>query len=197
MSLQMMEYWIFDLDGTLSKPTHDFGALRAKLSLNADDDILGAVATAAPQTASEMRKVIAQWEWDEASRAEPADGVHEYLETLIGKGCKLGIVTRNLKSIALETLKRIDCLRFFNTSLIIDRESCEPKPSPNGILHCLELMDAVGPSTFVGDYVHDLQAGRMAGCYTILRGPTLPPSWSHLTDLWIREFSELSQQLND
>ena len=195
--MKFAKKWIFDLDGTLTKPVHDFASLRRQLNLGDHEDILASVANAPSEVATEMRMVIAQWEREQARQAEPAAYVHEFLDSLISRGCELGILTRNLKSIAIDTLTQIECLRYFPAELIFDRNSCQPKPSPDGVRMCLARMTSRGDAVFVGDYLYDLQAGRGAGCYTILRAEACPVEWAGFTDLWVQEFDELHQKLND
>ncbi len=39
------KYWIFDLDGTLTVPVHDFQGIRKTLGIPRDKDILGFIST--------------------------------------------------------------------------------------------------------------------------------------------------------
>ena len=133
-----MRNWIFDLDGTLTKPVHDFDELCRRLELESGTPILEAIAKAAPEQARLMSRIVADWEWEAARKAEAADGAHELLHAL--DPSTLAILTRNRRDIALETLKAIGFLDLFAPELILGRDEAEPKPSPRvSSVFCLTL----------------------------------------------------------
>lgn len=183
--------WIFDLDGTLTIARHDFAALRRQLGLAQDADILSVFDTASPSRATELKQLIADWEWAQVPGTQAADGAWELLEQLSHRRCNLAILTRNLRDIAFATLDEIGCRSFFEDGHVLGREDAQAKPSPQGIERCLALMETGLPAIMVGDYIYDVQAGKTAGCKTILASSTLEPGWTPFVDLHVHALTEL------
>ncbi|KPW40478.1 hypothetical protein ALO66_05453, partial [Pseudomonas coronafaciens pv. atropurpurea] len=44
MTLDGIRHWVFDMDGTLTVPVHDFAAIKRELDIPQDHDILGHLA---------------------------------------------------------------------------------------------------------------------------------------------------------
>ena len=190
--------WIFDMDGTLTIANHDFEAIRAALDLPSGQPILEALdrlptATAQPKWAKlyEIEQEIAQ-----TTQAQP--GAAELLERLKSKhDRRIGILTRNSKSIAHQTLAACGLLEFFEPDAILSRDCCAPKPKPDGILQLLQQWDATPDrGVMVGDYVFDLLAGRNAGTATVHLDVTGSFEWPEHTDCSVKQLAELSQLLD-
>ena len=88
---------------------------------------------------------------------------------LQGAGCRLGILTRNVRSLAQVTLQAIGLGDVFAEDDIIGRDEAEPKPSPAGLQYFVHRWQ-VDPAqvVMVGDYRFDLECGRAAGTRTLL-----------------------------
>ena len=183
--------WVFDLDGTLTVAKHDFAELRDRLDLDEDEDILSVFNHASPKRVLELKEVIANWEWAQVPQTQAAPGVHELLKSLSARHCNLAVLTRNLREIALATLDEIGCRHYFREGLILGREDAPAKPAPDGILKCLKLMNVGLPAIMVGDYVYDVQAGRAAGCKTILTACDFAPDWAPHVDLFVTSLTEV------
>ena len=81
-------------------------------------------------------------------------------------------LTRNLRSIAFETLDAIGLRDFFEDDEVLGRDEAPPKPDPGGVESLLRRWGAQPrEAVMVGDYVFDLQAGRAAGATTIYIDP--------------------------
>lgn len=129
------------------------------------------------------------------SKVDLLPGVREVFEALREKGIKIGIVTGRtvegeMKYLELERLG----VRDFIDCLITAKES-ERKPSPYGILRCLEELK-VSPSEafFVGDSLSDVEAGKSAGVRTVavLTGVGLKEQFVHLNpDFVIEDLRQL------
>jgi HAD superfamily hydrolase (TIGR01549 family) len=189
--LTTTQTWVFDLDGTLTVPKHDFGELRRRLGLGGHEDILSVFEDVSPKRVLELKEVIANWEWAQVPQTQAAPGAQKLLECLSERHCKIAILTRNLREIALATLDEIGCRHYFRDALILGREDAPAKPAPDGVLKCLELMNAGGAAIMVGDYVYDVQAGRAAGCRTILTAAELTPEWASHVDLFVTSLTEV------
>ncbi len=80
-------YWIFDLDGTLTMPQHDFNAFRQAHDLPFDRPILEAIHALPPLEASSLLQALQDWEWSLAEQAKPQPGAIELLTTLQQRNC--------------------------------------------------------------------------------------------------------------
>lgn len=160
--------FIFDLDGTLTRPQHDFDAIRAALGIPAGRLILEFIAEQPEARARKMRADLDEIEIALARKAAPAPGVLTLLARVRALGHPLGILTRNSRDNALAALRAIDALQLFEDDCILGRDEAQPKPDPDG-LHRLSRAWGLQSSqcTMVGDSRLDLQAGRAAGAFTV------------------------------
>jgi HAD superfamily hydrolase (TIGR01509 family) len=162
-------HWIFDLDGTLTVPAHDFDAMRQELRLPTGVGILEALAALDEATAAPKLARLLAWEREIAAAARIQPDARSLLDDLVGRGVRLGVLTRNTSPIACETLRVVGLDSYFDPAFVLGRDAVAHKPSPEGVLRLLGLWGA-GPddAVMVGDYVHDLRAGRAAGVATVL-----------------------------
>lgn len=160
--------FIFDLDGTLTRPQHDFDAIRAALGIPTGRLILEYIAEQPEARAQKMRADLDEIEIALARKAAPAPGVLTLLERVRALGHPLGILTRNSRENALAALRAIDALQLFEDDCILGRDEAQPKPDPDG-LHRLGRTWGLTATqcTMVGDSRLDLQAGRAAGAFTV------------------------------
>ena len=176
--------WIFDLDGTLTVAQHDFVAIRRALGVPADVDILGYLDTL-PST--ERQRLNAQLDAIElrlAREVEPAPGAAQLIRELHQRGARLGILTRNLRRVAMASLERIGVLDCFAAGDVLGRDDAVPKPAPDGIQRLLcDWQLAPTEAVMVGDFRFDLEAGRAAGCHTCL--VLADNTWPALTDVHV------------
>lgn len=161
-------HWIFDLDNTLANSAIEFDAMRQQLGLPLGQDILAAIDARPAAQAAGLRHRLAAIEREYALRAQPLPGVHALLTSLISRGARLGILTRNSHANALQTLAVCELAAFFDPAYILGRAEAAPKPDPDGIRKLLAAWGAA-PATavMVGDFRYDLEAGRRAGVATI------------------------------
>lgn len=101
------------------------------------------------------------------------DGVTATVASLAAAGHPMAVVTSKTETLARRGLERVGLLEFFGT--IIGCDSCERhKPHPEPVLNALaRLGSQPDEAAFVGDSVHDVEAGNAAGVLTIaaLWGP--------------------------
>jgi len=184
--------WIFDLDGTLTMPVHDFAYIRRELAIPDGSDILGHLHTLAPAEAVLRHDRLNEIELELARDAKAADGALSLIESLGDLGCRVGILTRNSRDIAMLTLETIGVSGHFPWRSVIGRGEAPPKPDPDGIYQILsdwgaDSVDAV----MVGDYLFDLQAGKAAGVLTIHVGRPDGQRWPEYTDFAVDSLVEL------
>lgn len=186
-------FWIFDLDGTLTVPTHDFEELRRELDLPPGRGILEALEALPAELAAARRARLEAWEREHALRATAQPGAAALLEELARRGVRSGILTRNTREHAWLTLASSGLSRHFGPEDVLGRDCAAAKPSPEGVLALLRRWDATPErAVMAGDFLFDLQAGRAAGVATIyLDAEGLFPhrAWA---DLAIRSWSELA-----
>jgi HAD superfamily hydrolase (TIGR01509 family) len=191
MSLAQYRHWVFDMDGTLTLAVHDFDAIRVALDIPPEDDILHHLAALPEAEAAAKHAWLLQHERELARNARPAPGAIELVRDLHGRGCRLGILTRNAHELALLTLSAIGLDGCFATEDILGRGEAPPKPHPGGLLHLAERWQVTPRElVMVGDYRFDLDCGRAAGAGTVL--VNLPENpWPELTDWFVRDCGEL------
>lgn len=182
MSLGEVRNWVFDMDGTLTVAVHDFAAIRVALDIPAEHDILTHLAALPAEEAAAKHAWLLEHERNLATASTAATGAVELVRELAGRGCRLGILTRNARELAHVTLEAIGLADCFPVEHILGRDEAAPKPSPDGLLKIASAW-GVTPSelVMVGDYRFDLDCGRAAGARTVL--VNLPDNpWPELVD---------------
>jgi len=196
MSLRGRQGWIFDLDGTLALPVHDFDGLREALGLPQGVLILEYLASRPAPEAQALGARLEALEAELIAQCRPQPGIREALEALRDRGGHLGVVTRNSVANAHLTLAQLGLDDLFAPSAVLGRESAEPKPSPDA-LHQLLRQWRLGPdaSVMLGDHGLDLAAGRAAGVATVHFTADCPERWPGLTDHLLPHWSQLGALL--
>ena len=126
-------FWIFDLDGTLTVPVHDFVAIKNELGLDPNSDILSSLAALSESERAAKNQVLMEIEVDLAKNAEAAVGGERLLNALQQRNCTLGILTRNAMECVWLSLRAIGLQGYFSPHSIIGRDEAKPKPDPDGI----------------------------------------------------------------
>lgn len=168
-ALASLRHWVFDLDGTLTQAVHDFALIRRALEIPPEADILGHLAALPAGDAQQKRDWLMQHERALAEAATAAPGAVALVRALQGRGCRLGVLTRNAHVLATVTLAAIGLGDVFGDADIIGRDEAAPKPAPDGLTYFVDRW-AVPPAevVMVGDYLFDLACGRAAGTHTLL-----------------------------
>jgi HAD superfamily hydrolase (TIGR01509 family) len=190
-----VRHWIFDLDGTLTKPAHDFAAIRTMLGLSqeAESGILEQLAELSPEESAPLFVRLDAFELDLAHASQASDGALILLEALHSRGVQTAIVTRNNDLNVDATLKAAGLDGHFDRKDVITRETgLKPKPEPDGLLH-LANQWAVPPDQIVmiGNHLVDVEAGRAAGTVTVLLDQAGEFEWGYPADFHIRSLREL------
>jgi HAD superfamily hydrolase (TIGR01549 family) len=189
--------WIFDLDGTLTLPVHDFGFIRQELAIPEGEDILGHLETLPPDQAAQRHQRLDEIERSLAAHAEAAPGVVELLAYLAEQNIRMGILTRNSRDVALVTLEALGVRHHFSEEHILGRDDAPPKPDPGGILYLQKHWQVETENlVMVGDYIFDLQAGRSAGVLTVHVGRPDGQRWPEISDLMVESLADLLESIS-
>ncbi len=190
-----IQHWIFDLDGTLTKPVHDFTEIRGMLGLDLDSElgILEQLYELPRAARAPLFARLDAFELELAQTAEPSDGAHALLESLRSRGIRLGIVTRNNDINVDATLKAAGLDGFFDRDQVVTRETGPtPKPDPDGILHLVGRWSIEAErAVMIGNHLIDVEAGRGAGTITVLLDQNGVFEWGRPADFHIESLAEL------
>jgi HAD superfamily hydrolase (TIGR01509 family) len=185
-------HWIFDLDGTLTVSAHNFEHMRRELGLEPQAPILEALQAMPESEAAPLWEMLNELEFYYAGKASVMQGANELLQKLHASGRQLAILTRNTMPVVKHTLQACKIDHFFPLDHILDRDSCIPKPSPDGVERLLRFWQADADDTvMVGDYLYDLEAGKGAGVATIHVDTRGDVDWSEFTDIRVEELGEI------
>src|SRR6266540_1699597 len=98
-------HWVFDLDGTLTLPVHDFAAIREELGVPDGIDILRHIDTLPPEMGQSLHDRLMAIEERLAHATAAAVGAESFIEGLQRRGDMVGVLTRNTRGNALRTLE--------------------------------------------------------------------------------------------
>jgi HAD superfamily hydrolase (TIGR01509 family) len=157
---------IFDLDGTITQPFFDFGAIREEMGLNINDGpILEAMEKMTPEQRRRIEEILHFHEDRAVEESELNDGAKETLEILRKSKIPVGILTRNKRCNA-EAIAKKYRLKFDE---IVDRDDGPVKPDAFGVLElCRRFGVKPAETLVVGDYLFDLLCAKAAGAVSVL-----------------------------
>jgi len=182
----------FDLDSTLTRPYLDFRRLRQQLNLP-EGDILKWLAEVPPTQKAQALALIEEFEQDGVKNVTWNDGALETLEAVRAMELPLAIITRNSRASLVAVCQRLD----LTVDLLVAREDAPPKPDPGCLHHTANhLRVPIETLLMVGDYRHDMDAGRAAGAMTVLLTNGQTPAWPVEADLVIERLVELMTYLD-
>lgn len=154
---------LLDMDGTLTRPTLDFAAIRAEMGIG-DQPILEAMATLPPRQRARAEAVLAAHEERAAVASELNDGCASVLGWCAARGVPTALITRNSRW-SVDVFLRRHGLRF---DLTLSRDDGLLKPDAAPVRHaCRRFGVAAREAWMVGDGVHDVEAGLSAGAATV------------------------------
>ncbi|MEA1927105.1 MAG: HAD-IA family hydrolase [Candidatus Auribacterota bacterium] len=191
---------LFDFDGTLTLPgALDFSYLRRELNCPKDEQVLDFIESLPSTRRRKATDFLKNYEMEAAAEARPNPAAGELVHYLREKGLKIGIVSRNLRPAIIRALRNFADLKPPDFDLIISRDNhFPPKPSGEGITRAAHRMGVTESETvMVGDYIHDIQAGRNAGTVTVfLDNRTVPPPEQEKSDYTIHRLRDLKKVLS-
>lgn len=181
---------IFDMDGTLTVPVIDFGKIRSELGISEAGDLAEIIDSWPDEKRKAGWALIEKYEHEALEKNKLQPNALEVLKEFRESGIRLAILTRNtLKSVEAFT-SRIN----FQFDISVTREFPHIKPSPEPVKHVLRHWNLEPQKCLmVGDYIHDIEAGRNAGtasCFFFNQGAT---SFSEFSDYTVTSFKELRE----
>jgi HAD superfamily hydrolase (TIGR01549 family) len=193
MNCSQVRHWVFDMDGTLTVPVHDFPAIKRQLGIRPDEDILHHLAALPEAERAEKKAWLLEHERELALGSNAAAGAVELVRYLCQRGDRVGILTRNAHELALITLEAIGLSDCFDIEDIVGRDETVPKPDPAGLLHLAQRWQITPEQlVMVGDHLNDLECARNAGARSIL--VNLPENpWPDFGDAIAKDCHEIRQ----
>ena len=164
---------IFDMDGTLTRPTLDFPAIRSEIGL--PEPLLESMLALDPGPARDRAFAILERHEERAAEvSELNDDVHDVLGFLEARRVPTAVVTRNSRV----SVKRVLEKHGLAFDAVVTREDAPAKPRPEPLwLICERLRVAPAAALMVGDFKLDVVAGRNAGTRTALLTNGGPPKF--------------------
>ncbi len=191
-TLYSQPFWIFDMDGTLTIPQHDFDHIRKSLGLPKERPILESLNKLPKEKALKLHKQLDEIELTLAKQSQIAQGAHALLHYLTQKNYTLAILTRNNRTNIEATLHAIGLRHFFQSNNLLSRDCAPPKPNPAGIHHlCKQWHTSPEKTVMLGDHFFDLETGRAAGSTTVYINKKPQYALSTSADYIITNLTEL------
>jgi HAD superfamily hydrolase (TIGR01549 family) len=155
---------IFDMDGTLTRPTLDFSAIRGEIGLG-EPLLENMLALGAGSERDRAFAILERHEERAAEASELNDDVPEVLSFLGSRKVPAALVTRNSRVSVRRVLEK----HRLGFEVVVTREDAPAKPRPEPLwLICERLGVAPAAAIMVGDFKLDILAGRNAGTRTAL-----------------------------
>ncbi|QFQ98390.1 HAD family hydrolase [Streptomyces phaeolivaceus] len=119
-----------------------------------------------PAVLREANDIVTRYEYECAGSAEPAPGIQSLLDSLLGRGKRLAIVTNNAEGPVRRFLELHGMSRKFEA--VCGRDPGEPrrmKPDPASVHRALRALSPTSPAhaVMIGDQLTDLRAAVSAG----------------------------------
>jgi HAD superfamily hydrolase (TIGR01509 family) len=166
MGGMMIQSVIFDMDGTITKPTLNFDQIRRDLGFAPDGgDILTLIGEMDSDEQIKAHEILERHERMAIENSSLNNTARHTLETLRDASIDIGILTRNTRKNAI-AVAEMHGLVF---DAIYAREDGPVKPDSFGVF---KLCDAFGTkpaeTIVVGDYIDDITCAKSAGATAVL-----------------------------
>lgn len=179
---------VFDLDGTLTTPMLDFDQIRREIGLSAGP-ILEALQDMSPADRARAEIILERHERHAAENSTLHENARDVVHALRRRGHPTAILTRNARRWVDVVLSK----HAIQVDAVRTREDGAIKPAGEPVLDLCRRLDAdPAASWVVGDYLFDLQSGRLAGTRTVLMiADAALPAFADQADFVIRRLDEL------
>ena len=182
---------IFDLDGTLTRPTLDFDAMRREIGI-LEGDLVFEIPKLPPGRRDAAWAVVEAHEQRALREQALQDGALGLLRRCRDEGIRIAVLTRN----ARRSVDHFCSAHGMVFDAVVTREFPFVKPHPGPVRHILETwgMDPAD-ALMIGDYVHDITCGREAGTKTCFFQNPGRPDYGRDADFTVHSMAELEALL--
>ncbi len=168
----MIKGVIFDLDGTITRPTLDFVAIRKSLGLSPGGPVLEQILGLPPQDRDRKFRMLEEFETEAIGKSELNPGAAEILAYFRARGTPCAVCTRNSRKSASSVLKKLG----LGFRWIRSRDDGPVKPSPEPVVSLAREMGLdVGGILVAGDFAFDTEAALSAGAFAVFLSNGSPP----------------------
>jgi len=182
---------VFDLDNTLVTSSLNFALIRQELGCPQEQDLLTYIEALPEDQKQIATERVLNHELKDAYESKPLEGCQALLETLGQLNLKTAIVTRNCRKAAQIKSNQSK----LNIPIVITREDFPAKPSPDSLLHLLDIWQlAQDELLYVGDYLYDIQTAKNANVKSCFLTFSRETDYAHLADLVVKNLTELEQR---
>lgn len=187
---------VFDLDGTLTRPYLDFRRIRSEIQtalageyrFPIEEPLLERILELPDAPRTRALGILHAHEDRAAARAERNDGAAEILEWLRSRGRRSAVLTRNRRAPTLTVLEKLGLA----PDAVATRDDGPLKPDPRSVLALVRRFGSEPAETLVvGDFRHDIEAGRGAGTRTCLLTNGAPPRFAIEADHTVERLAQL------
>lgn len=179
---------IFDMDGTITRPSLDFQVIRREIGHAIEGDLARGIEALPSAEQTRAWTIIEAHEEEARHKQELQPGAAQFLAECRRNLVKLGLVTRNVQRSVDHLCARFD-LQF---DAVLTREFPFLKPDPAPVLQILQEWGlAPADALMVGDYLHDIDCGRAAGTDTCFFHNPGTPFWGAHANHVVQSMTEL------
>ncbi len=156
----MIKAIIFDMDGTITRPSIDWRALRERIGAAPGRTIIDHIEGLGPAEAERANRILVETEMEACVHSDLNEGALEMLDYLRGQNVRTALVTNNHEEGMRVVLERHG-LRF---DVALSRDDGVLKPSADLIRRALEALGLRPEEALsIGDGRYDLEASAGAG----------------------------------
>ncbi|MBB6478507.1 HAD family hydrolase [Spirochaeta isovalerica] len=185
---------IFDFDGTLTKAgAINFSKIRKLTGCPADRYLLDYLEMLPEEKKRKAEEILDCHEYSAACQSREEDYAHELISFLNRLKIPVFILSWNSRKAIIRALENFRLTKAEHFLEIISRDDPFPvKPDPQAILHIAEKLNIdCSEILIVGDYIHDIEAGRNAGCKTAYKKTGRENDHRIQSDFLINKLDEL------
>jgi HAD superfamily hydrolase (TIGR01549 family) len=185
---------IFDFDGTLTEAgSINFQEIRKRIGCPETQFILDYIDNLKGNEKITAAKILDECENIAAGESVESPYAQEVIHLLNDYNIPVIIISRNSRSSVLRALENFKSIRETDFYKIISRDDpYKVKPDPESLL---TIMNELGLSKddicIIGDFIHDIEAGRRAGIKTIYKRTGRPEDETVPSDHFISSLEEL------
>ncbi len=185
---------IFDFDGTLTKAgSIDFISIRKKINCPENQNILEYINNLDLKLQKKALNDLNSLEYKAAEKSIEEDFADDIINFLKENNIPVFIVSRNSRKCLERSLENFKNIKIADFEEIISRDNIYPvKPDPASIFYIANRLNISSEQiVIIGDYIHDIIAGKNAGSVTIYKETGRINDEDIYSDYRIKKLNEL------